>query len=174
MMTAIEKLKEVSAFLNKAGIEDAAKEAEILITEALKINKSTLYSETLEISEKASDNIDLFLKRRLQGDPIQYIIGHVDFYGLKIYVGKGVLIPRPETELLVEEVKKAVSGVECQVLDKENSRCKMQNSRFSTFALVVVASLLQLQSIYLKLLLMGLINQEVPLHTQNGMLLKIR
>ena len=105
-MNAIDKLKEVSAFLESQGIEDAAKEAEIFITETLHIGKSKLYSGSLEISAEISDRIDSFAARRAQGEPLQYIIGHVDFYGLKINVGSGVLIPRPETELLVEEAIK--------------------------------------------------------------------
>ncbi|MDI6729695.1 MAG: peptide chain release factor N(5)-glutamine methyltransferase [Thermodesulfovibrionales bacterium] len=105
-MTAIDKLKEVSAFLESKGIEDAAKEAEILITEALHIDKSELYSGSLEVSDETSRHIDSLALRRAEGEPIQYIIGHVDFYGMKINVGRGVLIPRPETELLVEETIK--------------------------------------------------------------------
>ncbi len=122
ILTAIDKLKEVSAFLESKGIEDAAKEAEILITETLHIDKSKLYTGSVEISEDTLKQIDALTSRRAQGEPIQYIIGHVEFYGLKIYVGKGVLIPRPETELLVEEAIKqlkwfTVHGSRFTVLD---------------------------------------------------------
>ncbi|MDI6800562.1 MAG: peptide chain release factor N(5)-glutamine methyltransferase [Thermodesulfovibrionales bacterium] len=122
-MTAIDKLKEVSAFLESKGIEDAAKEAEMLIIETLHIDKSKLYVGSLEITEEASKQIDALTSRRAQGEPIQYIIGHVDFYGLRISVGRGVLIPRPETELLVEETIKelkkrfTVHGSQVTVLD---------------------------------------------------------
>jgi hypothetical protein len=57
-MNAIDKLKEVSAFLESQGIEDAAKEAEILITETLHLNKSKLYIESTAISEETSTQID--------------------------------------------------------------------------------------------------------------------
>lgn len=121
-MNAIDKLKEVLAFFESKGIEDAAKESEILITEALHIDKSKLYTGSLEISAEISDRIDSFAARRAHGEPIQYIVGHVDFYGLRINVGRGVLIPRPETELLVEEAIKqlkrlTVHGSRFTVLD---------------------------------------------------------
>jgi release factor glutamine methyltransferase len=105
-MTLIDKLKKVVAFLESKGIEDGAKEAEILIIEALKINKSKLYSSDSEISEEASKKIDSLAVRRAHREPLQYIIGYVEFYGLRINVGRGVLIPRPETELLVDETIK--------------------------------------------------------------------
>ncbi len=105
-MTAIEKMKEVSVFLASQGIEDAAKEAEMLITETLHLNKSKLYTESTAISGETSTQIDSLAARRAQGEPLQYIIGQVEFFGLNINVGPGVLIPRPETELLVEEAIK--------------------------------------------------------------------
>ena len=111
-MNVIDKLKEVSAFLESKGIEDSAKEAELLITETLKRElrvesyelgvKERIYAGNIEISDEISRLIDSLAERRAEGEPIQYIIGHVDFYGLKIHVGRGVLIPRPETELLAE------------------------------------------------------------------------
>lgn len=109
-MTAIDKLKEVSAFLKSQGIEDAAREAEILITETLRISKSKLYADRFEMSEAESKQIDALASRRARREPLQYILGYVEFYGLKIKVGQGVLIPRPETELLAEEVIKAVES----------------------------------------------------------------
>lgn len=144
MTPAIEKFKEVAAFLKNAGIEDAAKEAELLITEALlkkqfqvlrfefqdrqKI-KSKIYTGDLEIDEETSLLIDNFVERRAHGEPLQYISGHVEFLGLVINVGKGVLIPRPETELLVEETIKALSSVECQVLCKGITELNIRNSK---------------------------------------------
>ncbi len=110
-MTAIEKLRDISAFFKNAGIEDADREAEVLIIETLHIDKSKLYSIDLEISDQTLKHIDSFAERRAYGEPIQYIIGNVDFYGLRINVGRGVLIPRPETELLVEETIKLLKEI---------------------------------------------------------------
>ena len=122
-MTAIDKLKEVSAFLKSKGIEDAAKEAEILIIETLRISKSKLYAGSFEMSEDESKQIDALASRRARREPLQYILGHVEFCGLKIKVGQGVLIPRPETELLAEEVIKAISYQLLALSKKESESC---------------------------------------------------
>lgn len=102
-MTALDKLKEVSYLLKSSGIEDAPKEAEILITEVTGIDRTSLYLGRLEITEKDSKRIDSLLQRRLKREPLQYILGYVEFLGLRFNTGRGVLIPRPETELLAEE-----------------------------------------------------------------------
>jgi release factor glutamine methyltransferase len=140
-MTAIEKLKEISAFLESNGIEDAAKEAELLITEALlkkqlqvlsfkfqdqKRIKAKIYAGDLNIDDETLLLIDNFAERRAHGEPLQYISGHVEFLGLIINVGSGVLIPRPETELLVEQAIKAVSSVKCKVSGAE---CQVKGER---------------------------------------------
>lgn len=105
-MIAINKFKEVSEIFRLKGIDDPVREAEILILEALHIDRARLYTKSIELTDEISKKIDDMVRRRLMGEPIQYIIGYVNFYGLKINVGKGVLIPRPETELLVEETIK--------------------------------------------------------------------
>lgn len=105
-MTALDKFREVSAILKTSGIEDAPKEAEILITETLGIDRTSLYSGKYEITEDDSRRIDSLLQRRLKREPLQYILGHVEFNGLRFNIGRGVLIPRPETEILAEEAIK--------------------------------------------------------------------
>ena len=126
-MTALDKIKEVSALLESKGIENAAKEAETFITETLQIDASRLYAESLGLSEDEARQIDALVSRRAQREPLQYILGHVEFYGLKINVGKGVLIPRPETELLAEEVIKAISNQLLAISEKKISSCCQLN-----------------------------------------------
>jgi release factor glutamine methyltransferase len=110
-VTALEKLRELAQNLEREGLSDAAREAELLLTAILKISKAELHSFPPDIPDAESREIDTLASRRIQGEPLQYIIGHVEFWGLRIHVGKGVLIPRPETELLVEETIKIVEAL---------------------------------------------------------------
>jgi release factor glutamine methyltransferase len=124
-VTALEKLNEVARLFADAGIEDATREAALLIIETLGINKNILHASPPEIDNTLSAKIDSLARRRIKGEPIQYIIGQVEFYDLKIKVGNGVLIPRPETELLVEEAVKIIKNVSrvrqpSSVTDTEN------------------------------------------------------
>lgn len=101
-MRALEKIREAETFLKSYSIEDARREAESIITHCLEIERTALYRDNPIIGEEELGRVEEFLKRRSRGEPLQYVLGYIDFYGLKIKVGQGVLIPRPETELLVE------------------------------------------------------------------------
>ncbi|KAF0146241.1 MAG: release factor glutamine methyltransferase [Nitrospirae bacterium] len=105
-MTALDKIKEITALLQRCGIEDAHIESEIILTHSLGMDKTALYRDDPILSEKDVKEIDKIVERRAKREPLQYILGYVEFYGLKIKVGEGVLIPRPETELMVEEIIK--------------------------------------------------------------------
>ncbi len=109
-MRALDKLRDAEEFLKKSSIEDSNREAEIIITNCLGIDRTVLYRDNPVIDKYQDDKINEFLRRRKKREPLQYIIGNVDFYGLKIEVGKGVLIPRPETELLVEKAIKTMKN----------------------------------------------------------------
>ncbi|MBA3060236.1 MAG: peptide chain release factor N(5)-glutamine methyltransferase, partial [Nitrospirae bacterium] len=103
-MNALDKIKEITESLKGFGIEDAHKESEIILTHALKTDRTVLYRDNPAVTGKNIKDIGEILMRRAEREPLQYILGFVEFYGLKIKVGEGVLIPRPETELLAEEV----------------------------------------------------------------------
>ncbi len=105
-MNALGKMKEIAGLFERNGIEDTAREAEMLIMGLLDIDRAGLYAGDAEIPEDRARHIDDLSVRRIRGEPLQYLIGYVPFYGLTIYVGSGVLIPRPETELLVDEAVK--------------------------------------------------------------------
>lgn len=125
MINAIDTLREVSSILKGYGIEAPQKEAEIILA-ILGIERIALYRDNPAISEVQLEELNRVLRRRQRREPLQYIIGHVDFNGLKIKVGPGVLIPRPETELIVEEVIKTADGRQPTV-----SRSKDSNFRLS-------------------------------------------
>jgi release factor glutamine methyltransferase len=89
--------------LEKSDIEDATLEAELMLRHVLKINRTQLYIDLEhELSPEDEQAFRTLVERRLGGEPAAYIIGHREFYGLEFYVNPHTLIPRPESELLVE------------------------------------------------------------------------
>jgi len=122
-MNALDKLKEAKGILSNAGIENPERDAEVLLSHCLGIERVILYRDDPDISDEMNAQIDALLKRRTGREPLQYILGYTEFYGLKIKVGPDVLIPRPETELLAEEAITAILNCKLQVAgkDKESS-----------------------------------------------------
>jgi len=85
-------------------------EREILLCHVLKIPRSKLYSHPeRKLTQSEQQLFDQLLKRCENHEPIAYILGNQPFMGLDFYVDQNVLIPRPETELLVEEVIKSLA-----------------------------------------------------------------
>ncbi len=109
-MRLLDIIKPSSEYLEKSGVDDPLAEAETLIFYAAGIDRMTAYLNNPETEKGLLSRIRRLLRRRAKGEPLQYIIGRVDFLGLTINVGKGVLIPRPETELLAEETIREVKG----------------------------------------------------------------
>ena len=62
------------------------------------------------LGEKSETTAERLLKKRLSGEPLQYILGEWEFFGLTFKVGPGVLIPRPDTEVVVETALKLLKG----------------------------------------------------------------
>lgn len=80
-------------------------DVEILLAVALKKNRTYLYTwPEKKVTLEAYNLFQQYLQRRCQGEPIAYIVGEREFWSLPISVEKNVLIPRPETELLIESV----------------------------------------------------------------------
>jgi len=102
-MRALETLQSARELLEISGLNDADREAELIVSHCLGIDRLHLFKEDPHIPENILLQIYEYLRRRAAREPLQYILGYTEFHGLKIKVGPGVLIPRPETELLVEE-----------------------------------------------------------------------
>ncbi len=79
-------------------------EAELLLSHRFATDRAGLCRKRNDLlSQEDRLFISSVLKRRMRGEPVQYILGKADFFGLEFHVSPSVLIPRPETELLVEE-----------------------------------------------------------------------
>lgn len=104
-MNIFEVRKLAISKLIKHGIERPIYFTDLIISKTLAISKSTLLTKYEdEISLHSCEEILSMVEQRLKREPLSYIIGEAEFYGNKIKVGRGCLIPRPETELLVEEI----------------------------------------------------------------------
>jgi release factor glutamine methyltransferase len=110
-MRALETLQSARELLKISGLNDADREAELIVSHCLGIDRLHLYKEDPDIPEKIILQIYVYLRRRAAREPLQYILGYTEFHGLKIKVGPGVLIPRPETELLVEEALRILRNI---------------------------------------------------------------
>lgn len=105
MITVLEAIKLSTDYLEKKGVESPRANAEILLAEILNCKRLELYlSFDKPLNEIELNKYREFIKQRGSRIPIQYIIGNVEFYGMKFIVDQNVLIPRPETELLVEKI----------------------------------------------------------------------
>ena len=103
-MTLKQVLDQARQVLIANQIEDASLEGEILLRHTLQVDRVGLYSGLdREIGDDQKDVFWSLVRRRLSGEPTAYITGHREFYGLDFYIDNRVLIPRPETELLVEK-----------------------------------------------------------------------
>ena len=96
-------LDDAAERLSAAGVEDARTDAEVLVADALGVAPSQLSVESAgEVSGEAAEKIERNVQRRVEREPIAYILGRAPFRELEIYVDERVLWPRRETELLVE------------------------------------------------------------------------
>jgi release factor glutamine methyltransferase len=102
-VTVAEVLGEAAGRLRAAGIETARLDAEVLLRHILNLDRIGLF---LRMPEQVADTerlaLDTLIIRRIAGEPVAYLTGEREFMGLAFAVGPGVLVPRPETEVLVE------------------------------------------------------------------------
>jgi len=98
--------------LYEAGVANPALDSQLILCHVLGTNRlKLLVYDEIELTKEQQECYDKLLKERCQFVPVAYIIGRKEFYGLNLYVTKGVLVPRPETEFVVEEALKAASKI---------------------------------------------------------------
>ena len=119
MLTVLEVIKKTAEFFTAKGIASPRLNAELLVGHALGLPRMQLYVQFERVLAEAEVTaIRELVRRRGRHEPLQYILGTVDFYGLKLKADPRALIPRPETERLVEILlERAGSEAPRRVLD---------------------------------------------------------
>ena len=98
-----EVLGETHKTLETSGIAEARLEAEVLVMNVMRLARQDIFAQQeAEVSPQQRLEIDQFVQRRQKREPLAYILGYREFYGINLLVTNSVMIPRPETELLVE------------------------------------------------------------------------
>jgi release factor glutamine methyltransferase len=110
-----------AGFLADNGIDESRLNAELLLANVMDLPRTRLLLDRRrEVTAVQFRTYQEFLKRRIAHEPLQYILGETEFMGLHLEVNRGVLIPRPETELLVERALEFLRNrnmTKCAVLD---------------------------------------------------------
>jgi release factor glutamine methyltransferase len=103
----VDLIKLSTNFLSTKGIESARLEVEMMLCCILAIDRVSLYlNYDRPVDDIEKEQLRTMLRRRITSEPLQYILGYTEFYSLKLKVQPGVLIPRPETEMIVDLAKK--------------------------------------------------------------------
>ncbi len=84
--------------------ESYSVDAQVFLMDILNINKTELLTKDIELSPENLEKLNTYIERRKKQEPVAYIINHVEFMGLDFFVDLNTLIPRPDTEILVEKV----------------------------------------------------------------------
>lgn len=110
-------LRRLTHYLEENGIEAPDFEA-LQMLQSLEYSKIQILDGRGTLTQPQQEQLRQLVSRRLEGEPLQYLLGEWEFYGLTLKVGPGVLIPRPDTETLVEAGLSYLKGrTGCRVLD---------------------------------------------------------
>ena len=109
----IDLINWAESYFKEKGFENPRSEIEWLLRAVLKCNRMDVYLRFEEpLSQSQLATLRSWVKRRLEREPLQYITGFCDFYGREFFVNKHVLIPRPETERLIDTVLENLKGID--------------------------------------------------------------
>jgi release factor glutamine methyltransferase len=111
LVTVRERLDEAVARLDDAGVEAARADAEWLLAAALSVSRGRLHAESARpLHGESAERYEAWIRRRARREPLQHILGTQAFRDLTLRVGPPVLVPRPETELLVSWALELLPG----------------------------------------------------------------
>lgn len=97
--------------LEEAGVSTARLDAQVILAHVLNVGRSWLFAHyEVALDPEQSDQYTELIARRVRREPVAYLIGRKEFYGLELQVDQRVLIPRPETEMLVDAVLDLAGG----------------------------------------------------------------
>ena len=104
--------------LEVVGIPDARLESEVMVMDVMRMPRQSIFAEQeTEVSAQQQEQLATIIQRRLTREPLAYILNHREFYGVNLLVNSDVLIPRPETETMVEHALfMALMGMESREL----------------------------------------------------------
>ena len=104
--------------LESAGIPDARLEAEVMVMDVMRMPRQAIFAEQeSQVSPQQESQLAAIVERRLTREPLAYILNYREFYGVNLLVNRDVLIPRPETETMVEHALfMALMGMESREL----------------------------------------------------------
>lgn len=118
MKTIGELLQLSSGFLEQKGIERPRREAEDLLSAVLQVPRLDLYMQfDRPLLEEEVGRYRAFIQKRVQGTPYEYIVGEVQFLDARLKITPDVLIPRPETEILVAKILEQIPDQSIEVWD---------------------------------------------------------
>ncbi|HWA08282.1 MAG TPA: peptide chain release factor N(5)-glutamine methyltransferase [Opitutaceae bacterium] len=118
MPTVLEIIKKTTDFFAERRVESPRLSAELLIGHALSLKRMQLYLQFERVlGEPELEKIRPLVRRRGQHEPVQYILGAMDFHGVHLKVDRRALIPRPETEQLIELVVRERPAPPARILD---------------------------------------------------------
>ncbi len=115
MMTVLKALHWATNYLKDSGIDHPRLNAELLLAHALRLHKEQLYIRLNDLlTEVERERMEELVQRRASREPLQYILGRQEFWSIPLKVDPRVLIPRPETEHLVEEAISILKNISSQ------------------------------------------------------------
>lgn len=148
--TLWEHIQKAATYIESKGVSEPFASARILMARALALpSVEIVLQRARELKSDESENFWKLVERRAQGEPIAYILGECEFFSIRLKVGKGALIPRPETELVVESALNIInslsnplildlatgSGCIAVAIAKNCERCRLVASDISELAL---------------------------------------